>query len=125
MKLDRTFSTEIKKANGNGSREARFSFLKPARAAAGELSTTNVFDVFDDVLRKYGRATVGVCLAATIMERQERLEPKTVRWAIEVMKLWTNRAPINIEGVIIRDGLHPCKIERYAGSFIRFTTEEA
>ena len=43
MKLDRTFSAEIKKANGDGRREAKFAFLKPARAAAKELSTTGVF----------------------------------------------------------------------------------
>ena len=124
MKLDKTFVQEIKKtANGDGSREAKFAFLKSAKAATAELSTTNVFNVFDDVCRKYGRAAVGVCLAATIMERRDRLEPETVRWAIEVMKLWTNRAPINIEGVIIRDGIHPCKIEWYDSTFIRFTTE--
>lgn len=35
MKLDRTFAREVKKAaNGDGSREARFAFLNPAREAA-------------------------------------------------------------------------------------------
>lgn len=124
MKLDRTFSAEIKKANGDGSRGARFAFMKPAKAAAKELSTTDVFKVFNDVLRHYGRAAVGVCVAATIMERRDRVGPETVRWAMEVMSLWTNRAPINVGGVIINDGLHPCKIESYAGSFISLTTEE-
>lgn len=39
MKLDKTFEKEITKiSNGNGSREAKFDFLKPAKEAAKELS---------------------------------------------------------------------------------------
>lgn len=124
MKLDRTFIAELKKVNGNGTREAKFKFLTSAREAAKNLSTTQIFDVFDDVLREYGRATVGVCVAATILDRENRVEPKTVRWAQEVMKLWTNKTPGNIDSVVIHDCLHPCKIEWYAESLIRYTTEE-
>ncbi len=124
MKLDRTFSKELLRANGDGSRQAKFAFLNPTQEAAEKLSTTHVFDVFNNVLREYGRTTVGVCVAATILERQNRVEPKTVRWAQEVMKLWTNKSRSNIDSVIIQDGLHPCKIEQYADSFIRCTTAE-
>ena len=80
MKLDRTFAREVKKAaNGDGSREARFAFLNPAREAAKKLSTPNVRDVFDDILREYGRAIVGLCVAVTVWERRDRLESRTVR----------------------------------------------
>lgn len=124
MKLDRTFAREIKKtANGDGSREARFAFLNPARGAAKRLSTPNVRNDFDDVLREYGRATVGLCVAVTVWERRDRLESQTVRWAMEVLKLWTNR-PRDIICLYIYDNLHPSRIEEYAGSLIRITTEE-
>lgn len=123
MKLDRTLAREIKAANGDGSREARFKFLLPAKAAARELSTPAVMAEFNDVLKTYGRATIAVCVAATVLERRDRLERSTVRWAQEVMRLWTNR-PNDCGCVVIRDNLHPTRIEEYAGAFIRLTTEE-
>ena len=124
MKLDRSFAREVEKAsNGDGSREARFAFLNPAREAAKRLSTPNVRNDFDDVLREYGRAAVGLCVAVTVFERRDRLESRTVRWAMEVLKLWTNR-PGDIPCLYIHDNLHPSRIEEYAGSFIRLTTEE-
>lgn len=124
MKLDRTFAREIKKtANGDGSREARFAFLKPAREAAKRLSTPNVREEFDDILREYGRVAVGLCVAATVKERRDRLYSKTVRWAEQVLALWTN-GPHDTSCLAIHDNLHPTRIEEYAGSFIRATTEE-
>ena len=124
MKLDRTFAREVKKAaNGDGSREARFAFLNPAKEAARKLSTPNVMREFDGILREYGRATVGLCVAVTVWERRDRLESRTVRWAIEVLELWTNRPP-DIRSLYIGDNLHPSRIEEYAGSFIKLTTEE-
>lgn len=124
MKLDRTFAREVKKAaNGDGSREARFAFLNPAKEAARKLSTSNVMREFDGILREYGRATVGLCVAVTVWERRDRLESRTVRWAMEVLKLWTNRPP-DIRSLYIGDNLHPSRIEEYAGSFIKLTTEE-
>lgn len=88
------------------------------------MSTAHVFEVFNDTLKEYGRATVGVCVAATILKRQNRLEPKTVQWAQEIMKIWTNKVPSNVDSVVIYDGLHPSKIEQYAASFICFTIDE-
>lgn len=124
MKLDRTLAREITKvANGDGSREARFKFLLPAKAAAKELSTPAVTTEFYDVLKAYGRATIAVCVAATALERRDRLKRSTVQWAQEVIHLWTNR-PHDLGCVVIRDNLHPTRIEEYAGDFIRLTTEE-
>ena len=54
MKLDKTFSRELRQINGDGSREAKFAFLTPAKAAARELSTPTVATVFPSVVRKYG-----------------------------------------------------------------------
>lgn len=124
MKLDQTFVQEITKvANGNGSREARFAFLKPAREAAKKLSTPNVMYEFDNILRAYGRVTVGLCVAVTIHARRDRLLNHTVRWAEEVLKLWTNRPHLGL-GLEIDDNLHPTRIEEYAGSLIKLTIEE-
>lgn len=124
MKLDRTFAREIKKtANGDGSREARFTFLNRAREATRKLSTPNVMREFDDILREYGRATIGLCVAVTVWERRRKLERRTVQWAMAVLELWTNR-PVDILWLYISDNLHASRIEEYAGSLIRFTTDE-
>lgn len=124
MKLDASFAREIKKtANGDRSREAKFAFLNPAKAAAREMSTTKIRENFDSVLKAYGRVVVGVCVAATVVERWDRLDASTVQWGREVLKLWTNR-PLDLGCVIINDGLHPTRIEEYAGSFMRLTAEE-
>lgn len=124
MKLDRTFAREVKKAaNGDGSREARFAFLNPAREAARKMSTPEVMREFGNVLKEYGRAAVGLCVAVTVWERRDRLDDSTTRWAMEVLKLWTNR-PGDTLCLYIHDNLHPSRIEEYAGSFVKLTTEE-
>ena len=124
MKLDRTFAREVKKAaNGDGSREARFAFLNPAREAAKKLSTPNVRDVFDDILREYGRAIVGLCVAVTVRERRDRLQSRTVLWALKVLKLWTNK-PMDTCCLYIKDNLNSTRIEAYAGSLINLTIED-
>ena len=124
MILDKTLAKEIKKtANGDGSREARFAFLKIAKEAAKELSTINAAEVYGQVLKKYGRAVTALCTAATIAEKKDRLDRHTVEWARDVLKLWTNR-PSDTAFIAFNDGLHPTRIEEYAGSFIRLTTED-
>lgn len=124
MKLDRTFEKEIiKTANGDGSREAKFNFLKPAKEAAKELSTIKVAEIFNGTIKKYGRATVAICVAATVLQKEDRLNYSTCQWARKVISLWKNR-PSDIFCVAFCDGLHPTRIEEYAGDFIRLTTEE-
>ena len=123
MKIDRSLANEIKKANGDGSREAKFAFLHKAVEAKKELSTPAVREHFSDCFKHHDRAAIAICVAATVLDRKDRLERTTVEWATEVMKLWTNRTP-STDRVVIEDGLHPTRIEEYAGSFIRLTTEE-
>lgn len=125
MKLDKDFLREISKfANGDGSRETKICFLQQARAARNVLSEPGVMmGGFDNAVKEYGRAAVGVCLAVTIWERRDRLTDPSVRWARAVLDAWTNK-PVNILSVYIDDStLHPTKIEVYADSFIRLTTE--
>ena len=121
MSVDRELLKDIHKANGDGSREAKFAFLHQVEAVKKECSTPGVMHNFDQLFRNHSRAAVAVCLAATIMSRSMRLEADTVRWASEVLSCWTNR-PATMNRVIIEDGLHPSRIEQYAGKFIRMTT---
>lgn len=124
MKLDKTFEKEIIKiSNGNGSREAKFNFLKSAKETAKELSTIKAAEIFNSTIKKHGRVTVAICVAATILQKEDRLDYPTCQWARKVISLWGNR-PSDISCVAFCDGLHPTRIEEYAGGFIRLTTEE-
>lgn len=77
MKLDSELAREIKKqANGDGSREAKFAFIKEVRGASKMMSTPEVVRSrkFDEAMRTYGRVVVAVCVAATLYQRRERLD---------------------------------------------------
>lgn len=122
--IDECFAREIRKtANGDGSREAKFAFCKKAREAANELSCPDVKEKFDYVMKKYGRVVVGICVAATILDRADWLSDKSVEWARDVWNKWINRPPN--PGVVIRDNLHFSRIEEpdYAGRFIKLTSK--
>lgn len=126
--LDRTLSQEIKKANGDGSREAKFALLNKIRAAAKDMSTTAIRTQFDELSRKHGRAVTAICVASTIWMRKDRLELTgwRLRWTQEVLACWTTK-PKTIEGLhnaYINDGIHPTAILDYAASFINFTSED-
>ena len=125
MKLDGDFVREVrKKANGDGSREARFAFIKEAKEARKKLSTPEVRRTFWECIKEYGRVPVAICVGATIIERRDRLKTRTVRWATSVLELWTNKPYSGIAFAHINDNLHPTRIEEYAGEFMRLTTEE-
>lgn len=127
MKLDRAFEREIKKeANGDGGRAARFAFLARANEVQKMLSLHKgeIQQEFDSALKEYGRAVVGLCVAATIWEHRDRHTMKAVHWATEVLSLWTN-GPRSTISIAIHDGLHPTRIEHYAGNLIRCTITEA
>jgi len=126
VKLDRTFVSKIKKqANGDGSRKAKFAFLKKVRGASEMMSCPDVmYGKFDEALQTYGRVPVAVCVAATLYQRREQLDRWKLGWTFEVLNLWTNKAASNLDSAFIYDGIHPTRICEYVGSFIRFTTEE-
>lgn len=123
MKLEREFLQSMRNINGDGGREAKFEFLRKARACAKELSNPSIAQEFSKCLKKYGRPTVAVCLASTVLSRPDRLSPELVEWAKEVVKLWYNR-PDNIDSVEICDGLHPTRIEDYSKLFVSSTIAE-
>lgn len=128
VKLDRVLAKDIQReANGDGSREAKFAFMKRVEAANKALSTPEVVrGGFDAAIKEHGRVSVSVCVAATLYNRRERLDKWGFLWATEVLSLWTNRTPSGIDRATIRDEtLHPTSICGYAGEFIRLTTEEA
>lgn len=126
MKLDRTLVNEIKaQANGDGSRDAKFAFIKKVRGASKMMSSPDVlYGKFDEAFKVYGRVPVAICVAATLYQRRKRLDNWKFGWAMAVLNLWTNRTAHGVEDAYIDDGIHPTKICDYAGSFIRLTTEE-
>lgn len=124
MKLDRELVRGLKRANGDGTRKTRFGFLEKVRGAAELMSCTDAPKMLNEALKKYGREAVACTLAATILDRHDRLSRRTVIWATNIIEIWTNHG--GIEDCLIDDQLHPTKIEypEYAGSFIRLTIEE-
>lgn len=129
MKLDSTFAREVKReANGDGSREAKFSFIEKVRGASKLMSTPDIVrgGKINEAFQTYGRVAVAVCFAATLYQRRERLDFWGFDWANEVLKLWTNRTLHALDDANIDDGIHPTRIcdSDYAGGFIRLTTEE-
>ena len=121
MKLDRALAREISKAaNDCKEQKTRMVLMQKLRKAKERLSTPDVIRTFGDALKECGRVPVAICTAVTINKRRNRLRAQTVRWAEAVLKLWGK----NSDSAYIADGLHPTRIEEYAGSFIRLTTEE-
>lgn len=124
MKLDRELVRDLKKKNGDGTRATRFDFLNNVRGAAKMMSCTDAPKMLNEALKTYGREAVACTLAATIFDRRDILDKRTVIWAMNVLDIWTNHR--SLDGCTIDDQLHPSKIEypEYAGRFIRLTIEE-
>lgn len=127
MKLDRELAREITKAQGDGSREARFAFwhdVQAARSLMGDRSFEGPSRI-NECLRRYGRAATAVVIASTLHQRKDRIDGWGFKWALKVLELWSNRGPSFVERAAIDDWFfHPTKICDYADSFIRDTTEE-
>ena len=118
MTLDTAFANEIKRAgNGDGGREHRFALMNELRETAEELNNR---DGFDDCLKKYGRAKVALCVAATVSRSHDRYEQTQVAWAQTVLELWTNRTERGIlDALIVR--LHPAYVAANSASLRRIT----
>ena len=120
--LDPELAKEIRKeANGNGSREAKFSFLARIRACSKAMSSPDILYDFDDILTKHGRVCVAVCVAASLQDR-DFLDSDERAWALAVLNCWHN-APRDKQGEAhYNDGLDLTRILEYAGPFVRLTT---
>ena len=123
MKLDRTFSAELRKLNGDGGRDAKFATLKKVKEAKRSLSTPEVIYNLDECIKAHSRAVVALCIASTLYLRRERIDFWGYEWAKEVIALWTNRRSSFLDEANIVDELHPTRICEYAESFIKLTTE--
>jgi hypothetical protein len=125
MALDRTLVKEIKAANGDGSREAKFTLLRKIDAAAKDMSTPEIRERFSEMLVRHGRAVTAICIAATLWIRRERLDDWQIPWAMEVLEHWTTKpkSETGISRAYIDDQIHPTHICEYAASFIKCTTE--
>ena len=127
MKVDNELLKEVKKANGDGTREARHALFRKLRECEAELENKKAFnyftpETFGQIFKKHDRAIVAIVLASTIYRRQDRLERSTFLWALEILRQWTARPYSGVDAYALDDGLHPSRIEQYAGSFIRLTT---
>lgn len=123
MKIDRTLSTEIRGLNSHGERSAKAAFAQMMRGAVADLSNPNIMTEFGDILSKHGRAVTALCVAATIKSRADRLSRAAVDWAEAVLACFED-ADRAVRLGAYEDNLHPSRIETYAGSLIKYTTEE-
>lgn len=124
MKIDNELARELKKAQGDGSREAKFALLRRVSAACADLSKPDVRTTFYDTVKKHGRVPVIICVAATLEARKERLEGWGISWAREVLEQLRGWTAGNLERANINDGIHPTAICEYAYGLIQITTEE-
>lgn len=124
MKIDGELVRELKKAQGDGGREAKFALLRRVSSACNDLSKTDVRCTFYDTVKKHGRVPVIICVAATLEARRERLDGWGISWAREVLAQLHGWTPGNLERAHIADGIHPTAICEYAYGLIRMTTEK-
>lgn len=121
MKLDIELAREISRFTTNdGSHESIFKIRREIRRARSAMSSPDIMFRFAEHVKTFGRVPVAICTACTILERTKRLNSWSVRWAISVIAAC--RLNLNTEDFMIADGLHPLRIEEYAGAFIRLTT---
>jgi hypothetical protein len=117
MKLDKTFENEIKKiANGDNSREYKFAFIKELKKVSASLE--NRYE-FDGAMKKYGRAKIAVCIAATISQNAHRYETEQIQWANTVMSHWTNICGTSMSAAIIN--IHPGIMEALSRGLRKLT----
>lgn len=123
MTADRELVREIRRANGDGTRAAGLELLRKVKAAKADLSSQDVRERFDDVLKKHGRVPVAICVGVTAVLRADDLNRWIVDWGRDVLQQWMYR-PFDLTVALIEDNLHPSRIEEYAGGFVRATTDE-
>ena len=122
MRISRTFINEIKKtANGDNSREYKFAFIEEIKEVAATLGNRYGFD---NCILKFGRAKVGLCIAATIdSDKSGRYESCQRDWAHEVMIQWTNRIDRSVSAATIN--IHPAILASNSSKLRKLTTEAA
>ncbi len=129
MELEKSFAKQLRALNGT-SREDRFPVLEKAERAAKFIVESrtisdwdSVRDAMSDACLKFGRAIVGICLAATILLAEPgQLSRRSTEWAYAVMDTWTNHGGNAFRSIAIRTRLHPTKVDLYARSFINCTS---
>lgn len=122
MTLDSELAREIRRANGDGTRAAGLELLRKVKAAKADLSSPDVREHFDDALKKHGRVPVAICVGVTAVLRADSLNRWIVGWGRDVLQQWAYR-PFDLTVALIEDNLAPSRIEEYAGSFVRATTD--
>lgn len=127
MKCDDTLLREISKAAGK-TRAERIAFVSQCAAFSEELGKAikhnngllALKSIFDRTMLQYPRAVTACCVAATIRMR-EGMSRSSQEWAQSVLDAWKATESHKLRAYI-DDNLNPCRIEEYAGSFIRCTS---
>jgi hypothetical protein len=119
VKLDITFANEVRKtANGDGTRKYMFAFTREIKEVAAALERRYEFD---NCVKKYGRAKVALCVAATIIRSDFDYRGSQIEWAGAVMGLWTNAGP-GVSKAIIQT--HPAILSDNSMNLRRITAKE-
>ncbi|MDD2647345.1 MAG: hypothetical protein PHI27_06405 [Eubacteriales bacterium] len=123
MQIDTSLAREIAQWTANDGTRKDICRVKAAlRDVRDMMSTTDAPQMFSDGIKRFGRAAVAVGVACTIVARRESLNARPIRWALAVLSAC--KVTFEPDTYAWRDGLHPSKIEVYAGAFIRATTVE-
>jgi hypothetical protein len=120
MKLDKTFESEIRKtANGDGGRDYKFALIEELKEVSAMLA--NRYN-FDDCVKKFGRAKVALCVAATIVSFRYRYENNQIAWAEAIIALWTNKCEQSVSIAVINT--HSAILADNSRSLRKLTVEE-
>lgn len=120
--LDDVLAREIQKFVGTGNPpESRAPVNTTLREVAKDMERITRYDdsPLYECLKKYGRAAVAICIAATLYERRERLGNWGLRWALEVLGTWPWRNTNFICNGLIGGNSHPTAICTWAQSFMK------
>ena len=124
MKLDRTFVTEINKVTANdGTSAGRAAVKTRLRACAAAMSTIDIDEKLNDIIKEHGRAAVGICIAQKCAGEhyEDRHDERLCSWSRLVLAAC--KTELGDNGTY-NDGLHPTRVDDYAACLIKYTIAE-
>lgn len=124
MKLDRTFIADINKATANdGTRAERAAIKTRIRDCATAMSTIDIAEKLNDIIKEYGRAIVSICIAQKCKAEyfEDRHDERLCSWSRLVLAAC--KLELGDNGTY-NDGLHPTKVDDYSACLIKYTIAE-
>lgn len=124
MKLDRTFIADINKVTANdGTSAGRATVKTRLRACATKMSTIDIAEKLNEIIKEYGRAMVGICIAQKCAAEhyEDRHSERLCNWSRLVLAAC--KLELGDNGTY-NDGLHPTKVDDYSACLIDYTIAE-